>query len=192
MPDSFLGDGLIYEESLPVSFTPGALAEGPVLARLNADNHQLLSAESSLDEVRVHEALKDESPALVHELQRLEHKVNILLRLTAELSMRSSGLPPAERVRLSSHAMEWCAAKIPAVGASGLLALYINPALPQPLKLPSTVAGERVVDGMPAAQLRFSGLSEAVVEMMEKLIFRHHRRLVAGQTRRDLKKLVVP
>jgi hypothetical protein len=192
MPDSFLGDGLIYEESLPVSFTPGALAEGPALARLNADNHQLLSAESSLDEVRVHEALKDESPALVHELQRLEFKVNMLLRLTAELSMRSSGLPPAERVRLSSHAIEWCGAKIPAAGSTGVLALYINPALPQPLKLPSTVIGERVVEGTRAAQLRFSGMSEAVTEMMEKLIFRHHRRLVAGQTRRDLKKLVVP
>ena len=71
------------------------------LARLNADNHQLLGAESSLDEVRVHEALKDESPALLHELQRLEYKVNILLRLTAELALRSSGLPAAERVRMS-------------------------------------------------------------------------------------------
>ena len=59
----------------------------------NADNHQLLGAESSLDEVRVHEALKDESPALLHELQRLEYKLNILLRLTAELALRSSGLP---------------------------------------------------------------------------------------------------
>ena len=107
MPESFLGDGLIFEESLPVVLTPGPLAEGVILARLNADNHQLLGAESSLDEVRVHEALKDESPALLHELQRLEYKVNILLRLTAELSLRSSGLPQPERVRMSSRALEW-------------------------------------------------------------------------------------
>ncbi len=33
---------------------------------------------------------------------------------------------------------------------------------------------------MRVAQLRFSGLSEAVVELLDKLIFRHHRRLVAG------------
>ena len=107
MPESFLGDGLIFEESLPVVFTPGPLADGVILARLNADNHQLLGAESSLDDVRVHEALKDESPALLHELQRLEYKVNILLRLTAELSLRSSGLPQPERVRMSSRALEW-------------------------------------------------------------------------------------
>jgi hypothetical protein len=58
MPEAFLGDGLIYEELLPVAWTLGPLAEGLLLARLNADNHQLLGAESSLDEVRVHEALR--------------------------------------------------------------------------------------------------------------------------------------
>jgi hypothetical protein len=112
-------------------------------------------------------------------LQRLEYKVNILLRLTAELAVRSSGLPPADRVRLTSHALEWFG-HTPAVGATGMLAVYINPALPQPLKIPSVVAGERSVDEMRVAQLRFMGLSDAVVEMLDKLIFRHHRRLVAG------------
>jgi Atypical PilZ domain, cyclic di-GMP receptor len=180
MPESFLGEGLIFEESLPVAWDSGPLAEGLVLARLNADNHQLLGAESSLDEVRVHEALKDESPALLHELQRLEYKVNILLRLTAELAMRSSGLPAAERIRLTSGGLEWFGEKTPPVGATGMLALYINPALPQPLKIPSVVVGERIAEHNRAAQLRFAGLSEAVIEMLNKLIFRHHRRLVAG------------
>jgi len=180
MPEAFLGDGLIFEESLPVAWTAGPLAEGLTLARLNADNHQLLGAESSLDEVRVHEALKDESPALLHELQRLEYKVNILLRLTAELALRNSGLPPADRVRLTSRALEWFGAQTPALGATGLLSVYINPALPQPVKIPCVVAGQDIRDEMRVAQLRFIGLSDAVIEMLDKLIFRHHRRLVAG------------
>jgi Atypical PilZ domain, cyclic di-GMP receptor len=180
MPEAFLGDGLIFEEALPVVWTAGPLAEDLALARLNADNHQLLGAESSLDEVRVHEALKDESPALVHELQRLEYKVNILLRLTAEIALRNSGLPPAQRVRLTSRALEWFGEQTPAVGATGLLAVYINSALPQPMRIPCVVAGERFQDNVRAAQMRFSGLSDAVVEQIEKLIFRHHRRLVAG------------
>jgi hypothetical protein len=180
MPESFLGDGLIFEEMLPVAWTPGGLADGVQLARLNADNHQLLGAESSLDEVRVHEALKDESPALLHELQRLEYKVNILLRLTAELAMRSSGLPPAARVRMSPRALEWFGEHPQQPQATGLLSIYINSALPQPLKIPSVVAGEHAVDGVHAMQFRFVGLSDAVVDLMEKLIFRHHRRLVAG------------
>ncbi len=176
MPESFLGDGLVYEEYLSVAWTPGALAEGLALARLNAGNQQLLAAEASLDEVRVPDALKDESPALLHELQRLEFKINILLRLTAEISVRGSGLPPPERVRFSSGALEWFGERAPAQAASGLLDLYINPALPQSVKIPCVVeaAGEH------AAQLRFVGLSEAVVHLLDKLIFRHHRRLIAG------------
>jgi hypothetical protein len=180
MSEAFLGDGLIFDEALPVVWTAGPLAEGAVLARLNADNHQLLGAESSLDEVRVHEALKDESPALVHELQRLEFKVNILLRLTSELALRNSGLPPTQRVRLTSRALEWFADPPPAVGSTGVLAVYINPALPQPVKIPCVVAGERMQDATRAAQMRFNGVSDAVVELLDKLIFRHHRRLVAG------------
>jgi hypothetical protein len=180
MPESFLGDGLIFEELLPVVWAPGVLADGVQLARLNADNHQLLGAESSLDEVRVHEALKDESPALLHELQRLEYKVNILLRLTAELALRSSGLPPAERVRMSPRALEWFGEHAAQTEATGLLSIYINSALPQPLKIPSVVAGVASVDGERATRFRFVGLSDSVVDMLEKLIFRHHRRLVAG------------
>ncbi len=180
MPELFLGDGLIFEDMLPVLWAAGPLPEGLALARLNADNHQLLGAEASLDEVRVHEALKDESPALVHELQRLEYKVNILLRLTAELALRSSGLPPPQRVRLTSRALEWFAAEPLAIGATGLLAVYINSSLPQPVKIPCEFAGERMQDSVQVAQMRFNGLSEAVIEQLDKLIFRHHRRLVAG------------
>lgn len=180
MPESFLGDGLIFEEALPVVWTAGPLAEGLLLARLNADNHQLLGAEASLDEVRVHEALKDESPALIHELQRLEYKVNILLRLVSELALRNSGLPPPQRVRLTSRALEWFGETTPAVGSTGLLAVYVNSALPQPVRIPCVVAGERRQDSVRAVQLRFSGLTEAVSEQIDKLIFRHHRRLVAG------------
>ena len=40
--------------------------------------------------------------------------------------------------------------------------------------------GERMVDELRTTQFRFMGLSEAVIDMLEKLIFRHHRRLVAG------------
>ncbi len=180
MPESFLGDVLVFEEALPVGWTAGPLAQGLALARLNTDNLQLLIAESTLDDVRVHDALKDESPALVHELQRLEYKLNILLRLTAELALRNSTLPPPQRLRLASHALEWFGDGTPDVGSTGLLHLYINPALPQPLKIPGTVAGERFEKGQRAVQVLYSGSSEAVVEHLEKLIFRHHRRLVAG------------
>ncbi len=181
MPDSFLGEGLKFEELLPIDWIAGPLPQGMELARLNADNHQLLGAESTLDEVRISEALsKEESSALAHELQRLEYKLNILLRLTAELAARASPLPAPQAVALSARGLEWVGAPPAPSGSTGLVRLYINPALPQPLKIPSVVMGERARDGKRVAQLEFRDLSDAVIDMLEKLIFRHHRRLVAG------------
>jgi hypothetical protein len=178
MPESFLGDGLIFEESLPLTWAAGPLEEGLSLARFNTDNQQLLGAEASLDDVRVGEALKDESAAMLHELQRLEYKMNILLRLVAEL--RAGAMPAPQRVKLSARALEWFAAPELAVGETGLLALYINPALPQPLKIPGRVMGERGEGELRVVQIQFAGLSDPVVDLLEKLIFRHHRRLIAG------------
>ena len=180
MPESFLGDGLIFEDHLPLAWTSAPLPQGLVLGRLNIDNQQLLGAEASLDEVRVHEALKDESPALLHELQRLEFKLNVLLRLTADLAKRNSEMPAPRHIKLASGGLEWIGEGAPAVGATGVLDLYINTTLPQPLKLPATVVGSRVDGESRTSQLQFAGLSEHVVELIEKLVFRHHRRLVAG------------
>jgi hypothetical protein len=180
MPESLLGDGLMFEDLLPLSFSPGALPLGLALARMNADNQELLGAEASLEEVRVQEGLKDESPALLHELQRLEFKLNVLLRLTAELAKRTSDVPRPRPVKLWSGGLEWSGDDAPAVGTTGILDLYINATLPQPLKLPATVIGSRMDGVSTKASLQFTGLSDAVVDLVEKLIFRHHRRLVAG------------
>jgi hypothetical protein len=180
MPEFFLGQSLIFEDYLPLGWSAGPLPQGVMLTRLNADNQQLLGAESSLDEVRVHEALKDESPALLHELQRLEFKLNVLLRITSDLARRSSNLPEPHHIRLAASGMEWIGDDAPQTGATGLVDLYINTTLPQPLKLPATVISNVAHADSGAAQMQFSGLSDQVVDLIEKLIFRHHRRLVAG------------
>ncbi len=180
MGNASFGDGLVFEDTLPVAWTPGPLIEGSELARLNADNHQLLGAVYSLEETRVQEALKDESPALVLELQRLEFKLNILLRLTAEISLRNSALPAPRKLRLTARALEWRGPDAPSGGTTGVLQLYITPAVPQPLKLTCAVVSERQVDRERASQLRFHGVSELVVALIDKFIFRHHRRLIAG------------
>jgi hypothetical protein len=180
MPAS-LGDGLTLEESLPLEWFPGAIPEALELARLNADNHQLLGAESTLEEVRVSEAVaKEESSALIHELQRLEYKLNVLLRLTADLVAQARQLPAPQRIQMSARALDWFGAPSMKRGDAGLLHIFINRTLPQPLKIPCVAAGERMQDGTRVAQLLFRDLSDAVVDMLEKLIFRHHRRRVAG------------
>jgi hypothetical protein len=180
MSDPFFAGALIFEDLLPIAWTPGPAAERLELARMNADNQQLLGAEASLEEARVLEALKDESPALVHELQRLEYKLNLVLRLTAEISLREKPLPTAHPVRLGARGLEWQGAEGLVAGSTGLLQLYINPALPQALRLSCRVVGEHVRDAARVVQLGFLGQSEQVVAQLDKLIFRHHRRLIAG------------
>ncbi|MFI4891687.1 MAG: PilZ domain-containing protein [Steroidobacterales bacterium] len=179
MADSFLGDGLILDEMRPLAWLPGPLAQGGELANLNADNLQLLIAEASIEETRATEALKEESPAVLHELQRLEYKLNILLRLTAELTMRQNAMPKIYRMRLSAQGLEWSLGG-PTAGASGLLQLYINASMPQPLLLPCIVEHEVHRDSQRVSQLRFAGLSEPMIDALDKLIFRHHRRLIAS------------
>ena len=110
----------------------------------------------------------------------LRHYRRETLRLTAEIAMRSATLPPVQRTRLGARGLEWFGASAPAVGEAGLIHIYINPALPQPLKIPCSVVGERSDGTERVAQLQFRDLSEGVVDLLEKLIFRHHRRLVAG------------
>lgn len=179
MPESSLGDGLIFEATLPFEWLGRPLPDAAELASLNSEDHQLLSADSTLDEVRVHDALKDESPALVHELQRLDYKLNILLRLTAGLAMRQSGIPQPRTARFTSTGFEWTGDDAPEIGSTGLLMLYVNPSLPQALKIPCVVRAASH-NARASTQLQFTGLSESVVELIEKMIFRHHRRLVAG------------
>jgi hypothetical protein len=177
--DAFLGDGLVLDDARPLAWLPGPLALGAELANLNADNLQLLMSEASIEETRATEAIKEESPALLHELQRLEYKLNILLRLTAELTMRQNAMPKMYHMRLSANGLEWDQ-EGPTAGTTGLLQLYLNPAVPQPLLLPCKVEYEIRRDPVRVSQLRFVGLSEPVTEALEKVIFRHHRRRIAS------------
>jgi hypothetical protein len=177
--DPILGDGLVFEDVLPVTWLASAPPDMAQLARLNAENHQFLIADGSLEDLRSTEILKDESVALVHELQRIEFKVDVLLRMVAALCARNSNLPAAQRIRLSAVGLEWFGAEAPPAGSAGIVEIYVNRTLPQALKIPAIVQGTRMAGETPVAQLHFKGLTDAVVDLIEKLIFRHHRRLVA-------------
>ncbi len=178
--DGFFGDGLVFEDSLPLAWLPGPLPQGAELARLNADDQQLLGAVASLEQARVREPLKDESPALMQELQRLEFKLDILLRVMADIALRNAALPPVSRLRLAARGLEWLDFGPNSATGTGILHVYINPAVPQALKLPCSVAGERDADAGRATQFAYHGLGEPVLELIDKFIFRHHRRSIAG------------
>ncbi len=121
----------------------------------------------------VHDALKDESPALLHELQRLEFKLNVLLRLTAELAVRNHALPPARHVRLSSSGLEWTGFRSATRGRDRHTVGPIS--ILRCRNLSKYPAPSRAIESKKASALRSfgsAGLSDSVVDLLEKLIFR--------------------
>ncbi len=176
-------EGISYSDTLPLAFIEGAVPDAARLAGLNADNFQLLIADASLDEARVptSESKGDDDSQVLEDLHRLEHKVNVLIQLVAKLVAREQSMPDATAWRLYATGVEWQSAVAPAApGTDGQVLLYVSRQFPQPLRLPGKIQAPRHDAAGAWQAFAFEGLSVAVTEGLERLIFRHHRRAVAG------------
>lgn len=172
-----LGEGIIYEDQLPLSWRELPADPEPArLARWNLANEQVLHLVAALEEHH-HEPADEHSPQ-AHELARLDFKINLVLELVGELLTRQLSLPAEREVKLSAQAIQWAEPEAghPGPGAWVLITLYVHPQLPKPLTLLGEVRAA-APSGRVVAELR--GVSEAVRDLLEKLIFRHHRRSIA-------------
>ena len=175
-------EGLGYGDALPLGFERlERLPEGPALAGILLENQQVLVADASLDEQRPSAEKKSEDePELAEDLQRLEFKVNVLIQLVARLLNRGADLPPARRFRLHAQGLEWRVDDEEVQPGVGLVQLHVSRYFPQPLVLPGRIRGVHADDEGRWVGFAFEGLSPLVVDLLERLIVRHHRRLVAG------------
>ena len=178
--DHSLGAGLIYEDVLPLGWRR---LEGPPpaaqLAQLNLGNEAVLRAVTVLAEYRPETG--EEHTWQAQELARLDFKLNLLLDLVGQILTRGLSLPPARPLRLGAQAVEWICplSEAPPSASHAVMSLYLPNAYGRALELPGRVAA---VENLPAgARVRvvFIGLGEAVQELLDKLIFRHHRRSIA-------------
>ncbi|HEU4530572.1 MAG TPA: PilZ domain-containing protein [Steroidobacteraceae bacterium] len=172
--------GLAYEDFAPLGWRAlSALPDKEELLRLNAENAQVLQADSSLEEHRRVEP-RDESEPLFQELQRLEFKLDVVLRVMSNLLERQDAMPERRKFRIYAQGLEWAeTAQAPKPGALGVVSLYVNRSLPFPIQLPAEVSVVTPGTGETNVRIAFRGLSSHVGDLLEKLIFRHHRRLVA-------------
>lgn len=175
-------EGLGYTDALPLGFERlERLPEGPALAGLNLENQQVLVADASLDEQRPHaEKKSDEEPELAEDLQRLEFKVNVLIQLVARLLNRGASLPPVRSIRFHGQGLEWRLDDEEVQPGVGLVHLHVSRYFPQALVLPGRIVGVHSDDEGRWVSFAFAGLSPLLVDLLERMIFRHHRRLVAG------------
>jgi hypothetical protein len=104
--------------------------------------------------------------------------VNLLLDMVGALLAASQSRPAAAPARFNPHGIVWeTSGEPPAAGAYGLVEIHLKESLVQPLALAGTVAegpAERHV------HVRFDQLPEPVADQLERLVFRRHRRQVAG------------
>jgi len=175
-----LGEGVVYADELPIQWQVLDQApEAEILGRWDMANERVLKLVSVLEE---NTREPGEEHALAgHELARLDFKLDLVLDLLGHMVRHQQSLPGARDVRLHGAGVEWeCAREeAPAPGQHLQVSLHLNPVLPQPLTLYGEVERTTAADGSTRVVVAFAGMSEAVQDLLEKLIFRHHRRSIA-------------
>lgn len=169
---------IAYEGDLPFAWTPLPQPPGEAeLARLHESNLTVLGVAAARDERHRAENAEDGVPP--PELAWIDAKLNLLLELVGTLLARERALPPARAVRLNAYGVAWeDAAAAPAPGTHGIVALHLDACPAVPLRLPGRIAA--LVPGDLRRVVLFRELPAPLQEAIERLVFRDHRRRVAG------------
>lgn len=180
---ALFGDALASEEMRPVAVLPAVVDEGRrrlLLMRAEA----LLRALAVLEDSRADG--DDERNAADPAMRRLEAKVDLLVSLIGSLMLRDQAADPLRLLRWSSRG---AAVEVPTVeaglapGAAALLRVQPSDALPEAVQLPAQVLA---VEPSPAGRriwLAFDALPPALLALLERHLFRVHRRAVAESRR---------
>jgi hypothetical protein len=170
-------DKLAYEDLLPVRWCPSAQQVDDVTAQHYAErNLRVLQACDALEEHGQLDKSDDEAPHSA-DLRRLDFKLNLLLDLAGQLLAQSQSRLRANTIRLNAMGASFTYDEGLVEGAFGVLEVVLREIVVQPLHLPA-----QVVSGAPAGQtrVRFLSLGDVVADHIEKLVFRRHRRKIAG------------
>lgn len=174
-------DRVSYEDELHAGCEPLAAPLGEQqLAAMRERNLGVLGTLAAFGERR-NDALDDENP-LAQELLRLDSKMNVLMAMLEQLLRRDAVLPPRRAVRFNAVGALLPRALWPTGAAAALLRLHFDGCLALPLELSARLmpiaAQECDVDHVFAV---FEALDEVTLDAIERLVFRHHRRKVAGK-----------
>lgn len=163
------------EELLHVAVAPLAWPVSPAMALSLAErNGNTLTAIAALEERRADPA-DDDSPLLL-EIRRMDAKLTALVEIVNRLLTPAHTLPVQRLIRLNARGAVIPTELVPADEAM-LLSLRFDDCPSLPLELPA-LAERKFEDGR--TFVAFPLLNEALSDAMERLVFRHHRRKVAG------------
>lgn len=179
-----LHDELAYSDVLPITFVPMLNPPDPGIAAVWAErNLRILQTCTALEEHGNPERPDEDSPHAA-DILRIDLKVNLLLDLVGHLVSLSQSRPPAMPIRFNASAAVWHPGPTrPVTTGHGVLEIHLNTCVLQPL----TLSGEVLPASMDIAdhdtglvEMRIDPLPVNVADELTKLIFRRHRRQVAG------------
>ncbi|MEJ2346782.1 MAG: PilZ domain-containing protein [Gammaproteobacteria bacterium] len=179
-PSDPLGEGIVYADRHPLTWeqlsAPPAAEE---LARWNAASEQVLRLVAALEDHWA-EPIDEPYGPQGHELARLDFKLNLVLELVSQLVRRQVPMPERREIRLNGNGVQWeSTGDAPPDGSHVRVFLHLHDNLPRALELPGRVVERTPTDAGECVTVRFEGLSESVQDLLDKLIFRHHRRSIA-------------
>jgi hypothetical protein len=166
---------LAYEEVRPVKWVPLAgSVDAAQAASFTERNVRLLQALAAIEDHGISDKPDDATP----DLARLDFKINLLLDLVGQLLVANRPQPAPVAIRFNAQGAVWHPiAPLPQAGGQGILEIHLRDFLAEPLRLLGTLIK---VTAAAEATVRFEPVGEPVAELLERLIFRHHRRHVAG------------
>ncbi|MGY3265473.1 PilZ domain-containing protein [Lysobacter sp. HA35] len=179
--DSLFGDAIASEDARPLAILPplSDAAQRAALARAEA----LMRALSLVDDARTDEG---DEPGADPAIRRLEAKVDLLVGLVGALMQRDQPVDPLRPLDWSARgaaiAMNDDDAAL-AIGDAVVLRLQPSDTLPEALLLPAHVLAIETIDSGTRAWLRFDPLPAGLEALLERHLFRLHRRAVAERRR---------
>jgi hypothetical protein len=181
-----IDEKIAYEDLLPVRWRPETAAPTDIQAASLAErNLRVLQACDALEEHgQLEKKLDDDSPHSA-DLMRLDFKLNLLLELAGQLLAQTQARAQTTQIRFNAMGAMWKTGETLTGNSHGILEITLRDVIVQPLYLPA-----QIVAGAEAgfARARFLVLGETVADHIEKLVFRRHRRKIAGSRQQAARK----
>lgn len=150
----------------------GPLTDAEFLS-MALSNEERLRVINGIDEFQVES--EEDVMEIAVQLQRLEFKINLALDMLSELLLGRAAVPSPTMVSLSPTHLIWHASPAPTVSQYLRADLFLHRRYPFPISLTGKVAaveGDRV-------ELTLDPQPDSVKLLLEKFIFRCHRRQIA-------------
>lgn len=179
-PQEILLEGITFADNLPINWE--ILSTLPSEGELNRDyrtNEELLQHLLLRDDAVAQESDEGEVDSTHEHFKRLESRLDLLLSLITEMMTSNGKLPSLQRVTIGGRGL---CVQAQEEAIKGLkketplkITLYLDPQFPRPL----TVFAQLIDVQAQAFTVSFCPLEERLQDLLDKYVFRQHRRAIA-------------